>query len=160
MFFRRPRPKIPSFGERVELLKRAGFTTETLADGRAKIAKNGVGAIVGDEGKNQPRMERAGILTGAEIATLLNRGYQMFLETPSGIRFPAAADQLKRLHEFEEDVRAALGMVDLYNTALGTTSPKHEYDRVFERDTGHQPKPWELKEHRFVPPDTKDSVHP
>jgi hypothetical protein len=159
MFFRRPQPKIPTFAERVELLKRAGFTTETLPDGRVKFTKNGVGAIVGDEGKNRPRMERAGVLAGAEVATLLSHGYQMFLETPNGVRMPATADQLKRLHEFEEDVRAELGMVDLYNTALGTTTPKHEYDRVFERDTGHQPKPWEKKEHRMVPPHTKDSVH-
>lgn len=158
MFFR-PKTKIPTFAERVELLKQAGFATGSLPDGRVKITKNAVGAIIGDEGKNQPRMERAGILIGGEIATLLNGGYQMFLETPSGRRIPGTADELKALHEFEEDVRAALGMVDLYNTALGTTSPKHMYDRVFERDAGRQPKPWEKKEHRFVPPDTKGSQH-
>ena len=158
MFFR-PRLKIPTFSERVALLKNAGFLTDNLTDGRVKITKKGVGAIVGDEGKNQPRMERAGILVDSEIATLLNGGYQMFLETPSGRRLPATADQLKALHEFEEDVRAALGMVDLYNTSLGTTSPKHMYDRVFQRDAGRQPKPWEKKEHRIVPPDTKGSLH-
>jgi hypothetical protein len=158
MFFR-AKPKISTFAERVELLKQAAFATENLPDGRVKIAKNGVGAIIGDEGKNQPRMERAGVLINGEIATLLNGGYQMFLEMPAGRRIPASADQLKALHEFEEDVRAALGMVDLYNTALGTTSPKHVYDRVFERDSGRQPKPWERKERRFVPPDTKGSLH-
>jgi len=158
MFFR-PRPKVPTFAERVDLLKKAGFATDNLPDGRVKIAKNGAGAIVGDEGKNQPRMERAGILVGPEIATLLNGGYQMFLETPSGRRIPATAVQLKSLHEFEEDVRAALGMVDLYNTSLGTTSPKHIYDRVFKRDSGRQPRPWEKKEHRIAPPDTKGSLH-
>jgi hypothetical protein len=158
MFFR-PKPKVPTFSERVQLLKNAGFATENLPDGRIKISKNGAAAIVGDEGKNQPRMERAGIIVSSEIATLLNGGYQMFLETPSGRRLPATADQLKALHEFEEDVRAALGMVDLYNTSLGTTSPKHLYDRVFERDSGRQPKPWEKKQHRFVPPDTKGSLH-
>jgi hypothetical protein len=159
MFFRREQPKVPGFAERVELLKRAGFTTERLADGRVKISKNGVAAIVGDEGKNQPQMERAGVLVGSEIATLLNSGYQMFLETPRGRRIPATATELKALHEFEEDIKAALGMVDLYNTALGTTTPKHMYDRVYKRDTGHQPKPWEEKEHRVVPPNTKGSMH-
>jgi hypothetical protein len=158
MFFRRERPKTPGFAERIELLKQAGFSTERLPDGRVKITKNGVGAIVGDEGKNQPRFERAGILAGPEIATLLNRGYQMFLETPSGRKIPATATELKALHEFEEDVRAALGMVDLYNTALGTTTPNHEYDRVFQRDTGHQPKPWDTKNNRIVPPQTKGSM--
>jgi hypothetical protein len=160
MFFRRERTKTPSFSERIDLLRRAGFSTDTLADGRIKITKNGVGAIVGDEGKNQPQFERAGILAGSEIATLLNHGYQMFLETPSGRKMPATAKELKALHEFEEDVRASLGMVDLYNTSLGTTSPKHEYDRVYKRDTGDQPKPWETKNNRIVPPQTKDSVHP
>lgn len=158
MFFR-PRPKVPTFAQRVERLKSAGFTTDNLSGGRVRIKKNGVGAIVGDEGKNQPQFERAGILVGSEIATLLNGGYQMFLETPSGRRTPATAIQLKALHEFEEDIRAALGMVDLYNTSLGTTSPKHMYDRVFKRDSGRQPKPWEKKEHRIAPPDTKGSLH-
>lgn len=158
MFFRRQQPKVPTFPERVDLLKNAGFATENQPDGRVKIIKNGIGAIVGDEGKNQPRMEKAGMLAGAEIATPLNRGYQMFLETPSGTKIPATADQLKRLHEFEEDVKAALGLVDLYNTALGTTTPNHHYDRVFERDSGKQRKPWERRDNRFVPPATKDSL--
>jgi hypothetical protein len=66
------------------------------------------------------------------LAVLVNGGYQMFLETPSGRRFPAMAEQLKALHEFEDDVKEALGLVNLYNTSLGTTSRKHEYDRVLK----------------------------
>ena len=145
MFFRRERPKIPTFAERVNLLKNAGFTTETLPDGRAKITKGGVGAIIGDEGQNQPEIERAGVLVGGEIATLLSAGYQMFLETPSRKRIPATAEELKAPHEFEEDVKDALGLVSLYNTSLGTTTPRHMYDRVYQRDTGRQPRPWERK---------------
>ncbi len=157
MFFRRAQPRIPSFSERVELLRQAGFVTEKLADGRVKISKHGAAAIIGDKQKGHAEIERAGILIGSEIATLLNRGYQMFLETPSGRRMPARADQLKALHEFEADVKAAFGLVDLYNTSLGTTSLKHMYDRVFNRDIGEQPKPWESKEHRAVAPVTKGS---
>ena len=157
MFFRRDRPKIPTFSERVDLLKQAGFQTDHLPDGRVKITKNGVGAIIGDEGKNQPAIEKAGILAGSAIATLLSAGYQMFLEIPDGKRFPATAEQLKALHEFEDDMKEALGLVNLYNTSLGTTSRKHEYDRVYKRDTGEQPKPWEKKEHRIVPPNTNAS---
>ena len=139
MFFRRAKPRIPTFSERVDLLKQAGFGTEPLADGRVKITKHGVGAIVGDEGKNQPNIEKAGILVGPQIATLLSAGYQMFLETPDGKRFPALAQQLKALHEFEDDVKEALGLVNLYNTSLGTTSRRHEYDRVEGRSqTGKQ----------------------
>jgi hypothetical protein len=158
MFFRRDRPKPPTFAERVSLLEQAGFTAEKLPDGRVKITKHGVGAIIGDEGKNQPEIEKAGILVGSDIAILLSAGYQMFLETSTGKRLPATAKELKALHEFEDDVKEALGLVNLYNTSLGTTTAKHEYDRVFGRDTGDQSKPWERKEHRAVAPHTKDST--
>ncbi|HEY7306868.1 MAG TPA: hypothetical protein VH601_22270 [Bryobacteraceae bacterium] len=157
MFFRRPRPKIPTFRERIDLLKQAGFAAETLADGRIRISKHGIAAIVGDEQKNQPEIEKAGVLIGSDIATLLNAGYQMFLETPSGVRLPARAEQLKALHAFEADVKEALDLVNLYNTSLGTTSRKHMYDRVYKRDTGEQPMPWLDKKDRFAPPDTKGS---
>jgi hypothetical protein len=125
MFFRRPRPHIPSFSERVERLKQAGFSTENLPAGRVRIAKHGIAAVIDDQA-----MEKAGVLICGEVGVLLNRGYQMFLETPSGKRFPATADQLKALHEFEDDVKEALDLVNLYNTSLGTTSRKHNYDRL------------------------------
>jgi len=158
MFFRREQPKVPTFTERVDLLRKAGFEAQPLPDNRVRISKHGVAAIIGDEGKNQPAIEKAGLLVDSEIAVLLNAGYQMFLETPSGKRLPATAKELKALHEFEEDVKEALGLVSLYNTSLGTTSPKHEYDRVLNRDIGQQPRPWETKEHRAVAPHTKGSV--
>jgi hypothetical protein len=107
-----------------------------------KITKHGVGAIIGDEGKNQPTIEKAGVLAGGEIATLLSGGYQMFLETPGGRRLAATATQLRALHEFEEDVKEALGLESLYNTSLGTTSRKHMYDRVEGRDQGIE-HPWQ-----------------
>jgi hypothetical protein len=157
MLFRRERKKAPGFAERVELLKQAGFAADQMPDGRVKVMKHGIGAIIDDEGKNQPEIEKAGVLVGSDIAILLNAGYQMFLETAGGKRFPASAEQLKALHEFEEDAKEALGLVSLYNTSLGTTSQKHEYDRVLNRDTGRQPKPWEAKEHRAVAPQTKGS---
>jgi hypothetical protein len=125
MFFRRPRPHIPSFSERVDRLKQAGFSAENFPNGRVRIAKHGIAAIIDDKA-----MEKAGVLVGGEIGVLLNRGYQVFLETPSGKKFPATADQLKALHEFEDDVKEALGLVNLYNTSLGTTSRKHNYDRL------------------------------
>jgi hypothetical protein len=142
MFFRRAKPKIPTFKERVELLEKAGFMVQQLPDDRVRITKHGVGAIIGDEGKNQPAIERAGILAGNEIATLLSGGYQMFLETPGGRRFAATAGQLRALHEFQEDVKEALGLESLYNTSLGTTSMKHMYDRVEGRDRGIE-QPWQ-----------------
>ncbi len=155
MFFRRERPKIPTFAERIDLLRNADFGIETLKDGRVRITKHGVGAIVGDEGKNQPDIEKAGVLIGGQIAVLLNGGYQMFLETIDGKRYPATAKQLTSLHEFEDDVKEALDLVNLYNTSLGTTSTIHMYDRVFKRDTGQQPRPWLKKKNEIVPPNTK-----
>ncbi len=158
MFFRREKPKKVSFAERIDRLKQAGFETQTLPDGRVRISKHGVAAIVGDEGKNQPEIELAGVLIGGQVAILVAGGFQEFLELPDGRRFPASAEQLKQLHEFEEDVKEALGLSDLYNTALGTTSTKHMYDRVYKRDIGQQPRPWEKKQNRIVAPHTKETV--
>jgi hypothetical protein len=145
MFFRRDIPKVPAFSERINLLKKSGFTVETTADGRARVSKHGVAVVIGDEGKGRTAIEKSGIVINGEIATLLSGGYQMFLETPLGKRYPAQAEQLKALHEFEMDVKDSLELTDLYNTSLGTTSRNHMYDRVTKRDTGAQPKPWEKK---------------
>src|SRR4051794_35679881 len=117
MFFRREKQRIPTFGERVNLLQQAGFASQSLPDGRFRVRKHGVAAVIGDEGKNQPDIEKAGILVGDEIATLLSGGYQMFLQTPSGRRLPATARGLRALHDFEEDVKEALGLESLYNTS-------------------------------------------
>jgi hypothetical protein len=57
MFFRRVRPKVPTFSERVDLLRNAGFVIENLPDGRVKVSNHGVAAMIGDEGKNQPAIE-------------------------------------------------------------------------------------------------------
>jgi hypothetical protein len=142
MFFRRKRIKAPTFAERVDLLRQANFSTQSLPDGRVRITKHGVAAIIGDEGKNEPAIERAGILVGDEIGILLSAGYQMFIELPSGKRVPATASELRALHEFEEDVKEALGLESLYNTSLGTTSRKHVYDRVQGREQ-RNPRPWD-----------------
>lgn len=158
MFLRHKKPKIVTFAERVDALKQAGFATEQMSDGRVRIVKHGVGAVIGDEGNNQPAIEKAGVLVGGTVAVLVAGGYQEFLELPNGRRLPATSEQLHALHEFEEDVKEALGVVHLYNTSLGTTSRKHVYDRVFRRDTGQQPKPWLRKENRMAAPSTKDDL--
>jgi hypothetical protein len=158
MFFRRTSAKVPSFSERIELLKQAGFETSKLSDGRIRITKRGVGAVVGDETNNQPQIEKAGILVGNQVTELLSAGYQLFIELANGVRVPATAEQLHNLHEFEEDVKEALGLTSLYNTSLGTTSQKHLYDRVYKRDSGDQPKPWLEKQNRIAPPHTKGDV--
>jgi hypothetical protein len=144
MFFRRNLPKVTAFSERIDHLRSAGFTLENLPDGRVKAIKHGVAAIIGDEGADQPDIERAGIVVGNEIATLLSGGYQMFLVTPSGKKLPAQAEQLRALHQFEDDAKEALGVDNLYNTSLGTTSRDHAYDRVAGYSKP-QPRPWDKK---------------
>ncbi len=158
MFFRREKPKVVTFNDRIDLLKKAEFATTARPEGRILVIKHGVGAVVGDEEKGQTGIERAGILIGSDIAVLLNAGYQMFLQTPDGKRYPAAAAQLRALHQFEDDVKEALDLTNLYNTSLGTTSRFHQYDRITARDAGRQPKPWEKKNDRYKAPDGKGSV--
>jgi hypothetical protein len=132
------------FSERIGHLREAGFALENLPDGRVKAVKHGVAAVIGEGTENHAGIERAGIVAGDEIASLLSGGYQMFLETPSGKRMPAQAEQLRALHQFEDDLKEALGIDNLYNTSLGTVSRSHAYDRV-EGYSKAERKPWEKK---------------
>ena len=82
---------------------------------------------------------RAGILMGDEIGALVDGGYQKFFRTPGGKNKPALADELKALHDFEEDFKEALGQEMLYNESLGTTSDVYRYDRLVGRElTGRE----------------------
>jgi hypothetical protein len=87
--------------------------------------------------------ERAGIMIGDEIGVLVDGGYQKFFRTPHGVRKPATADQLKALHDFEEDLMEELGEKSLYNVALGTVSTFYQYDRVKDRDRGVPKRAWD-----------------
>ena len=50
------------------------------------------------------------------------------------LEIPAAADHLRALHEFSEELNEAIGGTTLYNEALGTTSNVYNYDRVKGRE--------------------------
>jgi hypothetical protein len=145
MFFRRVTPHEPSFTERLETLKKLGYTASFLNAGHVRVSRDGIGAIVEDRPGQRPHVNRAGFLIGDEIGLLVNAGYQMFWKTPSGRRLPALAAQLKGLHNFEEDLKEGLGLTSLYNQSLGTTSDLHLYDRVEHRDEGDAHKPWQQK---------------
>ncbi len=103
------------------------------------------GAILEDLGDGNVKIGKAGVWVGAELAMLVNRGYQMFLHTPSGREVPALASHLHALHAFDEDLREGLGLTSLYNVSLGTTTDEHLYDRVEDRDSGPHTHPWDLK---------------
>lgn len=91
--------------------------------------------------------ERPGVAIAGEIARLLDRGYQKFLQV-SRFELPATAEQLRAIHRFTEELTVITGGVSLYNESLGTTSDLYQYDRVKGRETSAAAptRPWELAE--------------
>jgi hypothetical protein len=145
MFFRHQTVKTPTFSDYLDKARKAGFTVEPLNGSTVRISRNGIAADVQDVPGGPPKIvHRAGVLMGSEIATLVDAGYQKFLQTPSGKRRPALARDLKAIHEFQEDLREALGLVSLYNESLGTVSNQYIYDRVEERDTNEPKDAWKI----------------
>lgn len=145
MFFRRQKPHIASFNERIESVKKFGIDGQTRGSS-VRFTRDGIAAAVTNIPNDRPHVDRAGLIIGDEIGALVNGGYQQYWLTPSKKRVPATADQLKALHAFEEDLKEGLGLTSLYNTSLGTVSALHLYDRVVERDQKtHVARPWDRK---------------
>ena len=145
MFFRHKAAEKPKFADDLAKARAAGFAVEELAGGRVRVSRNGIAAEIEDVPGCPPRIaHRAGVTMGGEIATLVDGGYQKFLQTPGGKRRPALADDLKSIHAFQEDLREALGLVSLYNQSLGTVSDQYIYDRVEERDRNEPKEPWKV----------------
>jgi hypothetical protein len=143
MFFRREVPKNPSFQERIDGLRSAGFSTAPASDGGVAITRDGVGVVLKESGAQVTREARAGVVMGNEIGSLVDGGYQKFFRTPSGRNKPATAGELKAIHEFEEDLKEGFGLESLYNESLGTVSTFYLYDRVQDRDQGVGKRVWE-----------------
>ena len=144
MFFRRNTPKTLTFDDYMTAASTAGFRIESAGDGRRRIERNGVASIAEGGANGVPRfVVRAGIVIGDEIGQPTDGGFQKFFMTPSGKRKPALAEELKSIHEYQEDLREALGLTSLYNESLGTVSNLYLYDRVEGRDSGKHDKPWE-----------------
>ncbi|MBC7924365.1 MAG: hypothetical protein H7039_01790 [Bryobacteraceae bacterium] len=135
MFFRREKPRVLSFSDRLDKLKELKLTVQP-ASGGTQVTKYGCSAILHDRGAESPAVGKAGVVVGNEIGYLVNGGYQQFFVTPSGRKLPALAQQLRALHDFQEDLKEGLGIDSLYNTSLGTISDQHMYDRVENRDSG------------------------
>ncbi len=143
MFFRREKQKVVTFGDRIANLEKLGFATQSENAGSVRVLRHGCGATISDTAKDKPSVGKAGLAIGKEIGILVDGGYQKFFLTPSGVKEPALAPQLKALHAFEEDLREGLGLTSLYNESLGTTFSEHLYDRVQDRDRGVPHRPWE-----------------
>lgn len=144
MFFRREKPKVHSFSDRLSDLTSAGFQTQSLPNGRTLVTRKGVGAEITDGAEqNGVNVGRAGVLVNGELGQLTDVGYQKVFLTPSGKKVAARAEHLRGLHDFTEDLREALGQVSFYNQGLGSTNELHLYDRVADRDAGVPKRPWQ-----------------
>ena len=136
-------PAEPTFQDRLENLKRAGFSVTPRPDGTVLVSKGECAVALREKDGQVQRAELAGILMGGEIGSLVDGGYQKFFRTPSGKTKPALASELKAIHDFEEDLKQALGLESLYNESLGTVSTYYLYDRVKDRDRGVPKRVWE-----------------
>jgi hypothetical protein len=142
MFFRREAPKNPTFADRLENLRRAGFTVAPLASA-VRVSRGEAAVDLKEEGGAVSILGRAGVSMSDEIGSLIDGGYQKFFRTPSGKKRPALAADLVTLHNFEEDLKEALGQESYYNESLGTVSTYYLYDRVRDRDQGVPKRAWE-----------------
>jgi hypothetical protein len=142
MFFRRERPKNPTFADRMENVRRAGFAVEPIG-GAVRVSRGGIAAEFEETNGTVQVRTRAGVLMNGEIGALIDGGYQKLFRTPSGKERPALAPDLKDIHDFEEDLKEALGEQSYYNESLGTVSTYYLYDRVANRDRGVPRRAWE-----------------
>jgi len=142
MFFRREQPTAPVFADRLQSLRSAGFTVTPLA-GMVRVVRGDCAIDLREEAGVPRTAGRAGILMGDDVGSLVDGGYQKFFRTSSGRKKPALAEELKALHDFEEDLKEALGLKSLYNESLGTVSTFYLYDRVQDRDAGVPKRAWE-----------------
>jgi hypothetical protein len=143
MFFRRESPKVTTFSQRQENLRNAGFTAVPVSGGVVRVARGCCAVDLREEDGVVRAVSPAGILMGDEIGALVDGGFQKFFRTPTGRKKPALADDLKALHDFEEDLAEALGKQSYYNQSLGTVSTFYLYDRVKDRDAGVPKRAWE-----------------
>jgi hypothetical protein len=120
----------------LEQLRAAGCAIQEQGGGRFLVSRQACATVLLDSGNGVPQVEiRPGLVHGSGILHLVDHGFQKFWQTDNR-KIPARAEELKSLHEFERDLRAALGVTVLYNEALGTVSAKYVYDRLEGREPG------------------------
>ena len=114
----------------LEKLPALGFAVSSTG-GVVRVEKHDCGAELRrrPDGKFQMTQLPA-VMLHAGFTRLWDAGYQKFLITEDGRKFPALADQLRSLRRFNEELRAALGVPTYYNEALGSTCHVSTYDRV------------------------------
>lgn len=114
----------------LEALARAGFVVGNTG-GVARAEKYGCGVEFRKtpDGRYQMTVSPS-VLLGGHFFRPWDAGYQKFLLSDDGRKFPAQAQQLANLRRFNEELRAALGIPTYYNEALGSTCQLTTYDRV------------------------------
>ena len=137
----------PNFDQTLEILHARGFEVAPYASvpGGTLVSKDSVGAVLVAHPDGAALAVTPGALIRGEVARLLDRGYQKFIKT-SQYELPATAKLLRAIHQVSEELKQLIGVADLYNEALGTTSDLYVYDRLKGRETA-QPapaRPWEL----------------
>jgi len=127
----------------LEALQKSGFECTTVSSGpeRIRVMKHEAGAIFERGAGGQLKLvQPPGYVVRGEIGRLWDAGYQKFWLLGSATpepwnepRRPALAEQLKALHRFSEELKAALGVPSFFNESLGTTSEISTYDRLRDR---------------------------
>ena len=122
----------------MESLPEMGFVVSSTG-GVTRVEKYGAGAEFRRTSDDHYTMTiLPTIVLNGQFVRLWDAGYQKFLLTDDGRKFPANADMLLRMRRFNEELRTALGVPTYYNEALGSTSLVSVYDRVKGR-TGDIP---------------------
>jgi hypothetical protein len=114
----------------VDSLSATGFLVRS-SGGVARIEKYGCGAELrkSPEGRYHMTIDPS-IMFQGQFTRLWDAGYQKFLLTHEGKKFPVRVTQLAGLRSFNEELRTALGVPTYYNEALGSTCHFSVYDRV------------------------------
>ena len=114
----------------IEALPGKGFTVRSTG-GVTRVENHGAAAELRKtpDGSYQLTLLPAVLMHG-QFTRLWDAGYQKFLLTDDGHKYPALAGQLSGLRKFNEELRNALGVPTYYNEAIGSTCHVSTYDRV------------------------------
>jgi hypothetical protein len=114
----------------VESLSAKGFLVRS-SGGVVRIEKHDCGAELrrSPSGRYQMTIIPSIMMQGG-FTRLWDAGYQKFLLTHDGTKFPVRVGHLADLRLFNEELRTALGVPTYYNEALGSTCHYSVYDRV------------------------------
>ena len=114
----------------VESLSAKGFLVRS-SGGVVRIEKHSCAAELRKEPQGNYRMTIIpSIMLLGQFTHLWDAGYQKFLLTHEGRKYPIRVDQLANLRRFNEELRTVLGVPTYYNEAIGSTCQYSVYDRV------------------------------